>query len=53
MGNYNIVFEVARIAYIKILRNALKMSIEDPRSEHDDIILGICDRIFMWEEEEV
>jgi len=45
---YKAFFQIACMAYRLVLRDILKSSIENPESEWDDTVLGICDRIFNY-----
>lgn len=45
------IWEIAKMAYSVILRDLLKKAIDDPNTEWDDIVLGICDKIFEYAEE--
>ena len=44
------VWALAKMAYSTILRGLLKNAVDDPDAEWDDIVMGIVDRIFDYED---
>jgi len=45
-----VIMKVMGMLYSQILRSLLKKAIDDPEQEWDDFVLGLCDKIFGYED---
>jgi hypothetical protein len=47
---YEIIFKMAKTAYLQLLRGLLVKAIDDPNEQWDDIVLSMVDGIFGYKD---